>query len=139
MNAKARVVAVVMEKGWEQVVAVLAIHRAQCAYLPVDARLWPEHRIRQVLELSESCAIVTQSHLMTGAHAWMQELDIPIIQIDAKLNSSPAPANMHVYLDRLARAFLTEKVGHRFQAAGMTKRQILQRRGTVKLVIGERL
>jgi len=88
---KSKVVTVVMEKGWEQVVAVLAIHRAQCAYLPVDARLWPEHRIRQVLELSESCAIITQSHLlepeMPNSQAWLTGVDIPVILVDARVST----------------------------------------------------
>ncbi|MFK3865838.1 amino acid adenylation domain-containing protein [Pseudoalteromonas rhizosphaerae] len=42
-------VAVVMEKSWQQVVAVLAILRAGAAYLPIDANL-PESRIKQLLE-----------------------------------------------------------------------------------------
>ena len=79
------VVTVVMEKGWEQVVAVLSIHRAQCAYLPVDARLWPEHRVRQVLELSESSAVITQSELLQGSHSWLKTLDLPILQINASV------------------------------------------------------
>ncbi len=40
-----RLVGVVMEKGWEQVVAVLAILRAGGAYLPIDAHL-PAERLR---------------------------------------------------------------------------------------------
>lgn len=43
-----RLVAVVMEKGWEEVVAVLGILRAGAAYLPIDARM-PAARIRQLL------------------------------------------------------------------------------------------
>jgi amino acid adenylation domain-containing protein len=41
-------VAVVMEKGWEQMVAVLGILKAGAAYLPVDATL-PAERIRALL------------------------------------------------------------------------------------------
>ncbi|MDB4947620.1 MAG: blmIV, partial [Gemmatimonadetes bacterium] len=44
-----RLVAVVMDKGWEQVVAVLGIVRSGAAYLPIDAALPPE-RIAQLLE-----------------------------------------------------------------------------------------
>ncbi|RYH13612.1 acyltransferase domain-containing protein, partial [archaeon] len=39
---KVPVVAIVMEKGWEQVVAAVAILRIHCAYLPMDAKTWPE-------------------------------------------------------------------------------------------------
>jgi len=42
-------VAVVMEKGWEQVVAVLGVLAAGAAYLPIDPEL-PEERIRFLLE-----------------------------------------------------------------------------------------
>ena len=71
------VIAVVMEKGWEQVSAVLAVHRLQCAYLPMDVRLWPEQRIRQVLELSEAVAVFTQSRLLESETlSWTKRLQI---------------------------------------------------------------
>ena len=90
----ARVIAVVMEKGWEQVVAVLATHRLQCAYLPMDARLWPEQRIRQVLRLSGALAVFTQPHLLHdgGSLGWMTELDIPVVSIDALMMTARVDA-----------------------------------------------
>ncbi|HYR11860.1 MAG TPA: amino acid adenylation domain-containing protein, partial [Longimicrobium sp.] len=45
-----RLVAVVMDKGWEQVVAVLGITRSGAAYLPIDGSL-PKERIAQLLEV----------------------------------------------------------------------------------------
>jgi amino acid adenylation domain-containing protein len=76
------VIAVVMEKGWEQVAAVLAVLRLQCAYLPMDARLWPEQRIRQVLELSEAVAVLTQPHLLASSTlSWMAGLSIPVVTV----------------------------------------------------------
>ena len=45
-------VAVVMEKGWEQIAAVVGILKAKGAYLPVDASL-PENRIAEVLRLGQ--------------------------------------------------------------------------------------
>jgi amino acid adenylation domain-containing protein len=47
-----RLVAVVMEKGWEQVVAVLAILKSGAAYLPIDPDL-PGERFRHLLERGE--------------------------------------------------------------------------------------
>jgi len=44
-----RPIAIVMEKGWEQIVAALAVLRAGAPYLPVSADL-PRQRIRQLLE-----------------------------------------------------------------------------------------
>ena len=101
------VVAVVMEKGWEQVVAVLGIHRAQCAYLPVDARLWPEQRIRKVLELSGSSAVVCQSRLLEvghpSSHTWLRTIDIPVITIDSSFRDKTTTSTKNV-LDNIASA-----------------------------------
>ena len=47
-----RLVAVVMEKGWEQVAAALGVLRAGAAYLPIDADLPPE-RLRLLLARGE--------------------------------------------------------------------------------------
>jgi amino acid adenylation domain-containing protein len=53
-------VAIAMEKGWEQVVAVLAILRAGAAYLPVDPHL-PEARTGFLLANGEVAIVLTQS------------------------------------------------------------------------------
>lgn len=53
-------VAVVMEKGWEQVVAVLGVLRAGGAYLPVDPAL-PARRLRFLLENGRVEVALTQS------------------------------------------------------------------------------
>ncbi|MCW8128216.1 non-ribosomal peptide synthetase [Microbulbifer halophilus] len=61
-NAGARpgeLVAVVMRKGWEQVVAVLAVLEAGAAYLPIDADL-PAARIDQLLSLGEVKRVLTE-------------------------------------------------------------------------------
>ncbi len=56
------IVGVVMDKGWEQVVAVLAIQYAGAAYLPVDGRL-PQSRIQHLLRHGGAKIALTQSHL----------------------------------------------------------------------------
>lgn len=55
-----QLVAVIMEKGWEQIVAVLAILTAGGAYVPIDSKLPPE-RIRYILDEAEVKVILTQS------------------------------------------------------------------------------
>jgi amino acid adenylation domain-containing protein len=57
-----RLVGVVMEKGWEQVVAVLGVLRSGAAYLPVDPR-WPRERQWHLLERGEVSVVVTQPWL----------------------------------------------------------------------------
>jgi len=57
-----RLVAVVMEKGWEQIVAVLAILKAGAAYLPTDPEL-PVERRHYLLSHGEVSIALTQTHL----------------------------------------------------------------------------
>ncbi|MEG4958745.1 MULTISPECIES: amino acid adenylation domain-containing protein [unclassified Microcoleus] len=57
-----QLVAVVMEKGWEQIVAVLGILASGSAYLPIDAAL-PKERIWYLLENGEVEIVLTQSQL----------------------------------------------------------------------------
>jgi amino acid adenylation domain-containing protein/thioester reductase-like protein len=55
-------VAVVMEKGWEQVVAVLGILQSGAAYLPIDPKL-PKERLWYLLENGEVKLVLTQPWL----------------------------------------------------------------------------
>jgi amino acid adenylation domain-containing protein len=57
--ARNRLVAVVMEKGWEQVVATIAILEAGAAYLPVDPDL-PQERRSLLLRRGEVEIVLTQ-------------------------------------------------------------------------------
>ncbi|MCL7364059.1 non-ribosomal peptide synthetase [Streptomyces ardesiacus] len=62
-------VGIVMEKGWEQVVAVLGVLLADCAYLPVDTTQ-PALRRNAVLTDAEAHLVLTQSALLPS-------LDLP--------------------------------------------------------------
>ncbi|CAM5281282.1 hypothetical protein GCM10010329_78870 [Streptomyces spiroverticillatus] len=55
------VVPVVMDKGWEQVAAVLGVLRSGAAYCPVSAAL-PAGRIGQLLDATDARAALCQSH-----------------------------------------------------------------------------
>jgi pyochelin synthetase len=57
-----RLVAVVMEKGWEQVVAVLGVLQSGAAYVPIEPEL-PRDRVWYLLESSEVELVLTQSRL----------------------------------------------------------------------------
>ena len=57
-----QLVAVVMEKGWEQIVAVMGILAAGAAYVPIDLNL-PQERFSYLLENSEADIVLTQSWL----------------------------------------------------------------------------
>jgi yersiniabactin nonribosomal peptide synthetase len=54
-------VAIFMDKGWEQVVGVLATLLAGAAYLPIDPAL-PAERVRHLLAHAEARLIVTHAH-----------------------------------------------------------------------------
>ncbi|SFR83687.1 non-ribosomal peptide synthetase [Anaeromicropila populeti] len=60
-------VAIIMEKGWEQVVAAMGILLSGAAYLPVDARN-PQERKTKLLEDSGATVILSQS--------WLKEKDV---------------------------------------------------------------
>lgn len=57
-----QLVAIVMDKGWEQIAAVFGILFAGAAYLPIDAAL-PKERVRHLLLQGEVAVAYTQAHL----------------------------------------------------------------------------
>ncbi|MEM9447035.1 MAG: amino acid adenylation domain-containing protein [Cyanobacteria bacterium P01_E01_bin.6] len=57
-----QLVAIVMDKGWEQVVAVLAILASGAAYVPIDPDL-PTERRSHLLKQTQVQCVLTQSHL----------------------------------------------------------------------------
>jgi amino acid adenylation domain-containing protein len=64
-----QLVAIVMEKGWEQIIAVLGILAAGAAYVPIDPKL-PKERQLHLLQETEVQQIITQS--------WInQQLEFP--------------------------------------------------------------
>ncbi len=59
-----QLVAIVMEKGWEQVVAALAILQAGAAYVPIDANLPDERRVK-LIENAGATLVLTQPGMVT--------------------------------------------------------------------------
>ncbi|WP_158996978.1 non-ribosomal peptide synthetase [Pigmentibacter ruber] len=57
---KNEIIAIIMDKGWEQIVACLGIMLSGAAYLPIDSNT-PILKIQQILEESDSKIILTQS------------------------------------------------------------------------------
>ncbi|MBQ4814053.1 amino acid adenylation domain-containing protein [Pseudoalteromonas luteoviolacea] len=69
-----KLIAIVMEKGWEQVVAALAIQYAGAAYLPIDGNL-PQERIEQLLALGEVDIALTQPHFADTIN-WPEGIEV---------------------------------------------------------------
>ncbi len=73
-------VAIVMEKGWEQVAAALGIHFSGAAYLPIDAAT-PVERLHHLLEYGEVKLALTQPHLLEGI-SWPPQVEpIPLDEL----------------------------------------------------------
>ena len=71
-------VAVAMDKGWEQVAAILGVLHAGAAYLPVDPRL-PRQRRDLLLARGEATLLVTQAHL-AGPDHWPPHIGVITLQ-----------------------------------------------------------
>lgn len=66
-------IAIVMEKGWEQVVAVLGIYRAGSAYLPIDPAT-PKSRMELILKESNTKIVVTQAKFCNSG-LWSRHIE----------------------------------------------------------------
>ncbi|MCX4984424.1 non-ribosomal peptide synthetase/type I polyketide synthase [Streptomyces sp. NBC_00572] len=73
-------VAIVMDKGWEQVVAALGILRAGAAYVPIDARV-PAERLHVLLESAGIGRVVTQPWVDDTAD-WPQGVARTVVRAD---------------------------------------------------------
>ena len=71
------IVAVVMEKGWEQIAAVLGVFKAGAAFLPLEADQ-PDSRIKLLLHTARARVALTQPSLLTKI-GWPDEtLALPV-------------------------------------------------------------
>lgn len=70
-------VAIVMEKGWEQVASVLGILVSGAAYLPLDPAL-PAKRIQHILADAGVYVVLTQSHLKDDL-VWPEHIDVVVV------------------------------------------------------------
>ncbi len=88
-NQASPLIAVVMDKGWEQVVAVIAILLAGRAYLPIDAS-YPQQRIHQLLASGEVDTVLTQPK---SAHQISWPDKVHLIPLDETLLHNLPPIN----------------------------------------------
>ncbi|MFE6060199.1 amino acid adenylation domain-containing protein, partial [Streptomyces sp. NPDC056431] len=73
-------VGIVMDKGWEQVVAALGILRAGAAYVPIDARV-PAERLHVLLDSAGISRVVTQPWVDDIAD-WPQGVARTVVRAD---------------------------------------------------------
>ena len=70
-------VAVAIDKGWQQMVAVLGVLKAGAAYLPLAVDL-PEARLRQLVEIGECTQVLTQRSLRDST-AWPEHVTVSLV------------------------------------------------------------
>jgi pyochelin synthetase len=80
-TAPGKIVAIIMEKGEEQIAAALGILVSGAAYLPIEAEL-PAERIKFLIENSETHLILTQSWLETKLPSLTDVVIIPVDKIE---------------------------------------------------------
>ena len=76
-----QLIGIVMEKGWEQAAAALAVSKSGAAYLPIDSNETTE-RLHHLLKISDSSIVLTQTHLK-GKLKWPSNTHV--ITIDEAL------------------------------------------------------
>ncbi|MGN9779208.1 hybrid non-ribosomal peptide synthetase/type I polyketide synthase [Micromonospora sp. H33] len=121
-------VAVVMEKGWEQVAAVLGVLAAGPAYLPVDPEL-PDERVRLLLAHGQVRAVLTEGHLAdAGAERFADVADV--LRVD-ELPADPdaAPPAIATTPDDLAYVIFTSG------STGLPKGVMIDHRGALNTVV----
>ena len=131
-----RLVAVVMEKGWEQVVAVLGILEAGAAYLPIDAGL-PRERLWHLLARGEVTLAVTQPGLAERLE-WppsVRRLTVdpePPAELPADTSPEPEPATP---AGRAARAEDLAYVIFTSGSTGEPKGVMIDHRGALNTIV----
>ncbi len=78
-------VAVLMEKGWEQIVGVLGIHFAGAAYVPIDPEL-PAERQRFLIDNVDAKVVLTQSSVEDRASV-PEGVEVLVVDKLAPLNA----------------------------------------------------
>lgn len=122
-----QLVAVVMSKGWEQIVAVLGILISGAAYLPVDPA-WPPLRRTQILQQGEVRVAVTQA---VAISAFELPPDIERIEVratESRARLLEAPAKRQAATD-LAYVIFTSG------STGTPKGVMIDHRGAVNTVL----
>jgi amino acid adenylation domain-containing protein len=120
-------VAVVMEKGWEQVVAVLGALAAGGAYLPIDPSLPPE-RLHYLLKDGEVAVALTQSELNERTEWPEQVRRICVDREEQEIESGDEPLEPVQTPDDLAYVIYTSG------STGLPKGVMIAHRGVVNAI-----
>ena len=120
-------VGVVMEKGWEQIVAVLGILQAGSAYLPVDPDLPPE-RLGYMLMQGQIRIALTQSRVDAGVQ-WPGDIERICVDGIEWPGAEAAPLASAQKPDDLAYVIYTSG------STGLPKGVMIDHRGAVNTIL----
>lgn len=121
-----RLVAVVMEKGWEQVVAVLGVLKSGAAYLPLDASL-PRERLHRILESGEVKIVLTQE-AVDRRTAWPENVRRLCVDTQALTDVAEEP------LDPVQRDGDLAYVTYTSGSTGLPKGVMISHRGALNTI-----
>jgi pyochelin synthetase len=122
-----QLIAVVMEKGWQQVVAVLAILQAGAAYLPIDPAL-PAERLHHLLAHGQVAIALTQAP-WRDALRWPPQLDAIVVDRAGLAAESTEPLPILGSWDELAYVLYTSG------STGVPKGVMIDHRGALNTLL----
>ncbi len=120
-------VAVVMEKGWEQVVAVMGILNSGAAYLPVDPAV-PRERLWHLLKDGNVKLVLTQSWLEQQLE-WSKDIKLFAVDAHDYTRQDAATVQIRQTPDDLA------YVIHTSGSTGMPKGVMIDHKGAVNTIL----
>ncbi|NEO60677.1 MAG: amino acid adenylation domain-containing protein, partial [Moorea sp. SIO4G2] len=86
-------IAVVMNKGWEQIVAVLGVLMAGCTYVPIDPGL-PQQRQWSLLTQAQIQLVVTQEALYQSL-SWPEEIECVYVEYNPHIGVQRTLERLH--------------------------------------------
>jgi amino acid adenylation domain-containing protein len=95
-----RLIAIVMDKGWEQAVAVLGVLYAGAAYVPIDAGV-PSERLRALLEHAGTEIVLTQSWV-DARQSWPSGVRRSCLDVERPTGAAAATPNVGAETGALA-------------------------------------
>ncbi|EIJ36858.1 non-ribosomal peptide synthetase [Thiothrix nivea] len=122
-----QLVAVVMEKGWQQVAALMGILTSGAAYLPVDPSL-PEERFHYLLEFGQVDVVLTESSLHSLMN-WPQDTRIVCVDDGSLTNESATLPEIRQQPTDLAYIIFTSG------STGLPKGVMIDHRGAVNTIL----
>lgn len=118
-------IAIVMEKGWEQVVAALGILQAGAAYLPIDPS-YPAERVAYLLRHGQAKVALTQSWVDKKIH-WPDDIE-PLAIDSLAVDDTPY---LKIISDPSSLAYVIYTSG----STGLPKGVMIDHRGAVNTIL----